>query len=324
MSKVFNYSLSRIQKNILKFLVMSISLLIMYFQLKYKGNISELRQILTDVGNDFDKLIVLVVVFMLMYLNWGLEAFKFQYLLRNFNPIKYSKALMATLSGVTFSLFMPNRTGEFIGRVFHLKRGIRIKAVLATVLGSMSQLLVTIFFGLIALLLSFKNLDQSNYIYEVAFYSGLVILVIFVVVILAYPQINRFIVNAPFLKSLKRFLIVFSLYSHLDLSRITAISTVRYLVFSLQFILLLMLFCPEISLVSALVRVMAFFLVQSIIPGTGITELTTRGIIVIALFEGLVENPAALLATTYILWVINLFIPAIIGAVFILTMKLFD
>lgn len=324
MSKVFNYSLSRIQKNILKFLVMSISLLIMYFQLKYKGNISELRQILTDVGNDFDKLIVLVVVFMLMYLNWGLEAFKFQYLLRNFNPIKYSKALMATLSGVTFSLFMPNRTGEFIGRVFHLKRGIRIKAVLATVLGSMSQLLVTIFFGLIALLLSFKNLDQLNYIYGVAFYSGLVILVIFVVVILAYPQINQFIINAPFLKSLKRFLIVFSLYSHIDLSRITAISTVRYLVFSLQFILLLMLFCPEISLVSALVRVMAFFLVQSIIPGTGITELTTRGIIVIALFEGLVENPAALLATTYILWVINLFIPAIIGAVFILTMKLFD
>lgn len=324
MSKVFNFSLSRIQKNILKVFVMSISLLIMYFQLKHKGNISELKQILFDVGSDFDKLFVLVVVFLLMYLNWGLEAFKFQYLLRNFNPIKFSKALMATLSGVTFSLFMPNRTGEFIGRVFHLKRGIRIKAVLASVLGSMSQLLVTILFGLIALTLSFKNLDESNHTYLFALYSGLVLLLLFVLGILFYQQIIRFIVNSALLKSFKRFLIVFSLFSKKDLFHITALSTIRYLVFSLQFVLLLMLFCPEISLVSALIRVMAFFLVQSIIPGTGITELTTRGILVIALFEGMVENTAALLATTYILWVINLFIPAIIGAIFILTMKLFD
>ncbi|MBT8195807.1 MAG: hypothetical protein KJO64_05235, partial [Bacteroidia bacterium] len=102
------------------------------------------------------------------------------------------------------------------------------------------------------------------------------------------------------------------------------ISVARYFVFTLQFVLLLMLFCPEVGLLTAISRVLALFLVQSIIPGTGITELATRGAWVLVLFDGMVDNTVALLTTTYILWAVNLFIPAIIGAFFILTMKLFD
>ena len=62
------------------------------------------------------------------------------------------------MSGVTVSIFTPNRTGEFAGRVLHLDAGIRIKAAIASVIGSMNQLLITIIAGGIGLITSVNSL----------------------------------------------------------------------------------------------------------------------------------------------------------------------
>ena len=87
---------------------------------------------------------IIVVIFM-MFINWFLEALKWKFLINKIEEISLMTSIRAVFSGITVSTFTPNRIGEYAGRVFCLEKGDRIKAVLITIIGSMSQLFNTIF-----------------------------------------------------------------------------------------------------------------------------------------------------------------------------------
>ena len=59
----------------------------------------------------------LMAVCFFMLLNWGLEARKWQLVIRRIQPIRWIQALKAIFTGTTLAFFTPNRMGEYIGRV---------------------------------------------------------------------------------------------------------------------------------------------------------------------------------------------------------------
>jgi hypothetical protein len=65
------------------------------------------------------KIINLGIVVLLMIVNWGIEARKWQYLIAPIYSISFARAFKAILSGVSFSVTMPNRIGEYLGRVLY-------------------------------------------------------------------------------------------------------------------------------------------------------------------------------------------------------------
>ena len=79
-------------------------------------------------------------------MNWGIEAVKWRYLIRKLKKLSFIKSFTAILSRVTISTFLPNRTGEYLGRVYILDKANRIHGILITIVGSISQLLVTVNF----------------------------------------------------------------------------------------------------------------------------------------------------------------------------------
>ena len=85
----------------------------------------------------------LMSVVALMLVNWGIEARKWQVVIRKIQPISFFQSWKAIHSGVTLSFFMPNRIGEYVGRVLYIEEGKRIEAASLTILCSMAQLLVT-------------------------------------------------------------------------------------------------------------------------------------------------------------------------------------
>ncbi len=85
---------------------------------------------------------------LLMPVNWGLEARKWQVLLRPLEKLPFWTSFKAILSGVAFSINTPNRIGEYGGRILYVKEGHRWKAVSLTIVGSFSQLIITLLFGL--------------------------------------------------------------------------------------------------------------------------------------------------------------------------------
>ena len=94
---------------------------------------------------------ILLVLFM-MIVNWGIEAVKWKYLIGKVEEVGFFKSFQAILTGISISSFIPNRVGEYFGRIFILKTASRIEGILITMVGSMSQLLITVLAGSVALL----------------------------------------------------------------------------------------------------------------------------------------------------------------------------
>ena len=96
-----------------------------------------------------------------MLINWGVEARKWQVLLKPLEPIHFLKSFQAILSGIAFSMNTPNRIGEFGGRVLFVKIGHRWKAVSLTIMGSFSQLIITFIFGAGGLVFLLSNASTA-------------------------------------------------------------------------------------------------------------------------------------------------------------------
>ena len=104
------------------------------------------------------KIIYLFAATALIFVNWGLESWKWKLLVGSVRPIGFWSAYKAVLSGVSFSVTMPNRIGEYIGRMLYQPEGGRLKTVSLAIVGSIAQLLVTLFCGIIGLVLLRKDL----------------------------------------------------------------------------------------------------------------------------------------------------------------------
>ena len=154
---------------LLKFGIVAFSLFFLYQQLTAKSGVEQLSMegVIAKLKSNYAIVIVVVVM---MFLNWFLEALKWRFLIAKIEKISIRRSVRAIFSGVTVSAFTPNRVGEYAGRVFCLEKADRIQAVLITVIGSMAQLLTTIIFGSIGLLYlpSYKS-DFSIFFDNVSF-----------------------------------------------------------------------------------------------------------------------------------------------------------
>ncbi|MBC7903881.1 MAG: flippase-like domain-containing protein, partial [Gemmatimonadaceae bacterium] len=106
-------------------------------------------KIKNSIGGDQSWKLFVCLFFVIV--NWGLEARKWQILIRYIQPISFLKAFKATLAGLAFAMNTLNRIGEYGGRVVFVQHGLRWKAVSLTIIGSISQLIITLVFGIAGL-----------------------------------------------------------------------------------------------------------------------------------------------------------------------------
>jgi hypothetical protein len=268
------------------------------------------------------KLSYVVLVFVLMFVNWGLEALKWQYLIKPLEHISFSKSLQSVFSGVTVSIFMPNRIGEFAGRIFYLENADKIKATIKNFIGSISQLTVTLVFGLAAIafayyqnILRFDEIEiiKKNYWWIFLF---LLLFLIGCFFFIKFYGAKFFGTNARYLEALydvnyKQWLYVFIL------------SMLRYLVFLIQFYILLMAFDIQVDFQIAVTVIALIFFVSSFIPSFATTEVITRGATAVYIFNLANVDTALVVIVSLLLWIINLAIPALLGGLFVWKMKFF-
>jgi hypothetical protein len=116
---------------------------------------------------------------------------------------------------------------------------------------------------------------------------------------------------------------VFSFYSAEELAKVLLFSVARYVVFTTQFFILLHVFGVVINYTDALVLIMTMLFVISVIPTIAITEIGVRGSVALFLFGLISSNTVGILSATFVMWIINLLLPALIGTAFIFTLKFF-
>ena len=301
----------------------------------------EFKTIFEDPGSTF----LLITCIILVFVNWGIETGKWQYLILKIEKVSFFRSYKAVLSGVAISSFTPNRIGEFLGRVFILEKANRVEGILITILGSISQFLVTFILGATGIaifVMLYKDLiteelgitsDTYNYLYlaltliSIALFAFLIML--FLKVSAVKDLVNRLIGNRW--KRLKKYTKVFNLYKARELLKVLGYSLLRYIVFTLQFYLMLRIFGISLPLISGFIMISIILFAITIIPTIAIAELGIRGSVALFIIGTYLEGQGisdldldlGIIAASSAIWLINLAIPALIGAIMVFNLKFF-
>lgn len=263
----------------------------------------------------------LVLVLILMLVNWSIEAVKWQLSVKQIQKVSFVRALQAILSGVSFSVTTPNRVGEYLGRVLYMDEGNRLKTISLTIVGSISQLIITILMGGIGLIILRSVIEEQQIIsvlwMKVILYGVWGVLIILTLFYFRLSWIIRWVDRLPGSKRYAYLIRALEDFNATILLKLLSLSLLRFIVFIIQYYLLFVLFDVNVSGWQAFWTVSVSFLVMAIIPTIAIAELAQRGKVTIAIVGLYSSNELGMTFATAGIWFINLILPAIVGSLLI-------
>lgn len=269
-----------------------------------------------------------MLVFILMFANWSLESLKWKISVRHVQPVSFFTSFKAILSGVSFSVTTPNRTGEYFGRVLYMNEGNRLKVISLTILGSLSQLIVTVFFGLLALLILRPAINNSGmsgwYVWINLLLIGGSIAFIFLTVF--YFRIGWLVKWIDKLPPVRKYSWLIEELEKADttlLLRLLSISILRYFVFATQYFLLFRFFGVEVDWWQGFWAIALVFFIMAITPTIALFEVVQKIYVTKEIFAIFTVNTLGIGFITTTIWFINLVVPAVIGSLLILGIKFF-
>jgi uncharacterized membrane protein YbhN (UPF0104 family) len=287
----------------------------------------DLEQAWQKTRSSFNSSLVwnLAAALLLMFVNWSIEAIKWKMAVRSIQEVSFAKAFKAVLSGVSFSVSTPNRIGEYLGRVLYMDEGNRLKTISITIVGSISQLIITLLMGCAGLMVLRDKIEASGLIsplwMKMIIYGVMAVLVILTLFYFKLSWLVRLVDRLPGSKRFAYLVTALGEFNATLLLRLLSLSAVRFVVFIIQYYLLFRLFGVDLSLWVVLWTISVSFLVMAVIPTIALLELVQRGKVVTAVVGLYSVNGLGMSITTASVWFINLIIPAIAGSILILGMR---
>ena len=272
-------------------------------------------EFLTSLDVNFlNKPLVLISILLFTLFNWAFEIIKWKNLVATFSNISYFESLKQSLSSLTASLLTPNRIGEYGAKAIYYPKYLRLKIMFLFFWGNFTQMGVTVLFGFIGCLYIWKKIDLYftnlfQFICWSVTISGLAILIMFKKLFRKHYLI--------IIKQLKR------IPNRIHFKNL-GFSILRYLIFSHQFYLLLIIFGAEINYLAGINIIFSTYLVASLIPGFVIFDWLIKGSVAVTLFGFFGINEILVLSVTGIMWILNFALPSIVGSYFVLTFNKFN
>jgi hypothetical protein len=273
---------------------------------------------------------MLWVVLLLMFLNYGIESRKWQFLLSPLQKLSLFRAFKSVMAGCSITMLTPNRIGEYGGRILFIEPPHRLQAISLTILGSISQLAVTIVMGTCGLLYLKYFSERGASLYEgMPIILGNTLLVmsalISIFMLLFYLKLGwviHLMEKAKFLTKPLKYVRLLEQFTGKQLLRILFLSFLRYMVFILQYMLLLKLMNVAVPIVLCFWLLSVFYLVMAMAPTIGFTELPLRATATVEIFKLYSGNLLGIQAAALGIWMTNLVLPAIIGSLLIAGIKI--
>lgn len=252
-----------------------------------------------------------------MFVNWGLETFKWQLLIRPFHYLSFLEASKSILVGLSLGIVTPSRVGEYGGRIIGIPNDLKAQGLKAHFLSSLSQNIVNITAGCIG---AFVFLTQY-YIVSSTFIVAIVTIgLVFSLLLLSLFYGNDYVIRFAKTKLPSRWTakidIGLSNYNESQvLNRAVLISSIRYVIFVSQYVLLLYYFGLDIPLLAMVSGVTLIYLIQSGIPLPPFISMLARGEIAIVIWSIFSASALSILSATFTLWILNLLLPALVGSI---------
>ncbi len=299
-----------------KILAVLLPAVVIYYELSGKNNLGELLNLffqqLASAETGW-----LCAAILLIPVNWSAEVQKWRPFVAQHEPMSHWKATQAILAGSSFALFTPNRVGEYAGRILFVRPENQWKALFANAVGSLSQYLTLLTGGAIGSLWLAAELLNWNTQWQTAFTACAILLL----AALCYFYFNIGLIvplaqRLPFLRRLDSYVRnvhFLEKISRAELANVLAWSAFRYAVYATQYFLLLQFFGIKTGITASYAGIATIFLFQTIIPLPALAGLLVRGSLAVFVWAHFGANDLSSLAATFVLWIINLILPALIG-----------
>ena len=259
----------------------------------------------------------IIFLLFLTFFNWFFEIIKWQNLVNSISKISFFEVQKQSLASHTASLFTPNRIGDYAAKTIYFSGQLKKKVVLLNLIGNISQMLMTLLFGIVGVFMF-----TSQYEVDISYYK--------LVRLLTYTLIG--IVAIGFGVTHKRFQIkgfsfskiwafVKGLSAKMHIKNIL-LSLFRYVIFSFQFYYLFVLFGVDITYIDAMVLISTMYLVVSVIPTIFIFDVVVKGSVALYVFGFADINNITILCVTTLMWLLNFVLPSIFGSYYVLNFNL--
>jgi hypothetical protein len=248
----------------------------------------------------------------LLPVNIGVEAWKWRSLVTTATPISFRAAFRSVLAGIAASVITPNRIGEYPGRILALKQHRSTRLISVSVLGACSQLLALMIAG-VAGLLYWRSFHQGSL--ETLVLLGAILLMLLNAVF--YFAFERWAPRIERIRAFRRIRMLARLlhrFTPREQCAILGISLLRFSIYTFQYWLLLRWQGIPLTLAGGFLLCALFFWAMAIIPTIALAEIGIRGTVSVYLFGALSGNIAGITLAVFVLWCINLVIPALAGA----------
>ena len=303
---------------------------IIYTKIKTQPDLSEKINLLNSAFSQQNAWRIALLL-LLLFVNWGIEARKWQLMMRPVQRVSFLTSVKAILSGLALSLFLPNGFGEYPGRALYMKEGNRLRSVALNVAGSMAQLIVTLVIGVISLMyLKTYVWDKTQVIQglSVLWLNGIISMIILgtALLILTYFRLSwltRLAEKIPFVQKYKYLIEGLETFHWKELTRILNLSCIRFVVFVVQYMVVLHMLNVKINVIDAICTICVLFLLLAILPTIPFADVGIRGEAGRQLFGLITPDAFGIVVTIAVIWFVNLIIPSAAGSLFLLSIKLF-
>jgi uncharacterized membrane protein YbhN (UPF0104 family) len=277
---------------------------------------SELAATLSSARPGFIVLAVLLLV-----PNLGLQFLKWRLIVRKQNTeVGNFRILTSLFIGFSLGIATPARLGEFGGRAFSIP-GTRPSVLIGlTALDKYFSLLVTLSLGALGLCLFLSISDGAAVIPILAVSAAVATVIAVTVSALLNPQfflrkLAKWQHRWKFVERLCAMLEAIAVFRTRDFVALLALSILFYATFVGQFCALLAAFGP-IDIGNALIGVSSVMFAKTVIPPVTLGELGIREGASVFFLSRLGFLKAAAFNASFMLFVINILMPSLIGVVF--------
>ncbi len=316
-------------RKIMLFGVKVIALFLMLYFVGVKvrqGHLSfpELWLLTKGIGEQYSWYLLLTPL-LLVAANWGFEACKWQILAAPVFRLSLVQATRAVLTGLSLGFITPRSVGDYAGRIIEAPGHGRRRLVGAVLLNRLSQTLVTFFFGVPGLIC----ILYTSYSGAFSVNQWRIVLPVLLAVfcILWFFGRGRFrliaLVEKYTGKQGGRIFKIIGDYTLKDITLVVSYAFLRYVVFTLQFILVLWLAGVQLPFVYMAAGVASVFLLKSVIPAFNfLSDLGVREFSALWAFSFFAVPENQLVTASLLVWCLNILLPALLGSVNIVRLRL--
>ena len=287
-------------------------------------SIESQKNLITLIAEDFSTTIIpyFILIFLLQFVNWTLEALKFYFLLPDSKNLSFNQVLKSVYVGNLTAIVTPKRLGNFIGRNWILKDKAQ-QVTISTISGNFYQLFITIIMAFCSFL--YLYFFKTQFLLELKYYFLLLVFFYLLLLFLIgytifnnnwHPIVNKlklvkyFNISTDHLNSISSFKRIKVLFFAMS----------RYWIFIFQYYLLLKGFNITVDFLDVIILVGLLFGTVTFLPSFAPGNLGTREALSIFILGGSALGIKFALVS-FLVWSVNVAFSALIGAGLLFTSK---